>query len=326
MSDAIKSSPAVQGKTILERYEDLHTGGEMSLSRTYADKFPFLEHLLKEKVRGRAVLDFGCGPGRLSLMLARFANTVHGIDFSAPGIEMANLLAAITSTENVRFTVGDLDAVRGGDKRYDVIVVAGTIEHFADPLAAIRAWDRVLLPGGLLVVECPGFNNLRGDIYNTLGKLIGLPMSLTDVWQVHHTDVEDWARELGMKLERVAGGHYDLGFLDRALDDLRTRAPKAAQDARLGEDWDWDAFFAWVERRIQDNRLFVWELRDAGILREVPESEPLRAERPDGMDELTWNRIYEYLTYSGWRERLYTETEPFCFYGASAVYFLRSPW
>jgi 2-polyprenyl-3-methyl-5-hydroxy-6-metoxy-1,4-benzoquinol methylase len=324
MSDATKSSAAVQARTILERYEDLYASGEMSLSKTYADKFPFLEHLLKEEVDGRAVLDFGCGPGRLSLMLARFADSVHGIDFSAPGIEMASLLAAMTSNKNVRFTVGDLDAVEGSDECYDVIVVAGTIEHLPDPLAALRTWHGALVPGGLLVIQCPSFENLRGDIYNTLGKLLGLPMSLTDVWQIHHRDAERWAQELGMELERTVGGHYDLGFLDRALEDLRTRAPKAARDARLGKDWDWDRFFAWMERRVEGNRPLVQNLYDAGILRELPESEPLRAERPDGMDDPTWNRIHEYLTYSGWRERLYTDTEPFCFYGASAVYFLRS--
>jgi 2-polyprenyl-3-methyl-5-hydroxy-6-metoxy-1,4-benzoquinol methylase len=324
MSDAVRHSPQVAGKTILERYEELYASGEMSLSKTYADKFPLLEHLLKEEVAGKSVLDFGCGPGRLSLMLARFAGTVHGIDFSAPGIEMANLLAEVTATSNVRFTVGDLDAVEGGDERYEVIVVAGTIEHLPDSLAALRVWRGALTPDGLLVVQCPSFENFRGDVYNTLGRLIRLPMSLTDVWQVHHTDAEGWARELGMELERVVGGHYNLGFLERVAEDLRTRVPKAARDAALGGDWDWDGFFAWLERRIEDNRMLVGHLREAGVLHELPESEPLWAERPDGIDEQSWNRIHEYLTYSGWGERLYADAEPFRCYGASAVYFLRS--
>ena len=324
MSDGVRSAPRVQGKTILERYEELYASGEMSLSKTYADKFPLLEHLLREEVAGGSVLDFGCGPGRLSLMLARFADRVHGVDFSAPGIGIADLLAEITSTENVRFTVADLDAVAGSDERYDVVVAAGTIEHLPDPLDALRVWQRVLVPGGLLAIQTPSFDNFRGDVYNTLGGLLGLPMSLTDVRQVRNADAEGWAGELDMDLERVVGGHYDLGFLDRAAEDLRTRAPKAARDAALGDGWDWEAFFAWMERRVEDNRLLIRHLRDTGVLRELPECEPLRAERPEGMDGETWAVLHEYLTYSGWRERLHTDTAPFCFYGASAVYLLRA--
>ncbi|MFZ1057707.1 MAG: class I SAM-dependent methyltransferase, partial [Candidatus Rokuibacteriota bacterium] len=56
---------------IRERYRKLYSAGHLSLSKNYSDKFPLLEHVLKDAVRGRSVLDFGCGPGRLALMLAR---------------------------------------------------------------------------------------------------------------------------------------------------------------------------------------------------------------------------------------------------------------
>ena len=65
---------------IRERYRKLYSAGHLSLSKNYSDKFPLLEHVLKDAVRGRSVLDFGCGPGRLALMLARHAREVHGVD------------------------------------------------------------------------------------------------------------------------------------------------------------------------------------------------------------------------------------------------------
>lgn len=323
MADRADSTPEVQGQTILERYERLYAAGDMSLSRNYSDKFPFLEHLLKPEVVKGSVLDFGCGPGRLSLMLARWAREVEGVDFSEPGIETARDLARITGSENVRFSVGDLDSGDWLERRFDVIVVAGTLEHLADPPAAIATWRDRLGPGGLLCVQTPSFDNFRGDVYTTLLKLVGLPMSLTDVWQVNHRDVESWAREAGMRVDRVAGGHYDFAFLGRVREDFEQRVRAAARDKGVGEDWDFEAFFDWLDRRAADNRLLLEHFEALGALRPVPPSRPLRCERPAGMADDLWERIELYLTYSGWRERWYADTPPLCFLGGSAAYFLR---
>jgi 2-polyprenyl-3-methyl-5-hydroxy-6-metoxy-1,4-benzoquinol methylase len=327
MSNDTEPTPAaeVQGQTILARYEQLYGAGEMSLSRNYADKFPLLEHLLKAQVAGRRVLDFGCGPGRLSLMLGRYAREVHGVDFAEAGIALGELLTRATRSDNVQFFVGDLDFVGQADHRYDVIVVAGTLEHMIDPLETLQALARGLEPGGLLVVQTPSFSNFRGDTYNTLGLLLGLPMSLTDVRQVRHDDVANWADALGLRLEKVVGGHYDLGFLERVEEDLQQRVRAAARDRGVGEDWDFDAYFDWMRRRAEDNRLMVEYLKGAGMLRAVPPAAPLTAERPDDIPDELWEEMHRYLTYSGWREPYYCEVRPFSYYGASAVYFLRAP-
>ena len=315
----------MEGQTILSRYEELYGAGEMSLSRNYADKFPLLDHLLKTQVAGATVLDFGCGPGRLSLMLGRHAREVHGIDFAEPGIALGNLLSRATGSDNVKFFVGDLDFVGEAGHHYDVVVVAGTLEHLVDPMEALRTLSLALKPGGLLVVQTPSFSNFRGDTYNTLGLLVGLPMSLTDVRQVRHDHVAQWASTLGLGLEKVVGGHYDLGFLDRVEEDLQQRVRAAARDRGVGEDWDFDAYFEWVGQRIEDNRLLVNYLKSAGILRPVPPADPLTAERPHNVSDQLWGEMHQYLTYAGWRERYYCEVQPFNYYGASAVYFLRAP-
>lgn len=304
-------------------YDALYGSGEMSLSRNYSDKFPLLEHLLAPEARGRTVLDVGCGPGRLSLMLARHAADVHGIDYSAEGIRMASLLARVTGTANVRFSYGDLDTIRAEACAYDVIVLAGVLEHLEQPLAQLRGLAASLAPSGLLCLQTPSFANFRGDVYNTLGTLLGLPMSLTDLWQVTPRAVTEIAAATGLTLEKVVGGHYHLGFLDRIVEDFRQRVPAAARDAGQGAGWDWDRFFTWLGARVEQNRalLEAWVAR--GELRPVPRPAPLRAVRPDGLDDDVWAALAAYVGYDGWREPYYCDIAPLCYFGASAVYFLR---
>jgi len=310
-------------REIRERYQRLYAGGQLSLSKNYSDKFPLLEHVLKEAVSERRVLDFGCGPGRLALMLARYAREVHGVDYAGEGIELAEILARAAGLGNATFSEGDLAWLRAQGRRYDVIVLAGVLEHLEEPLDQLRALAGLLTPGGLLCVQTPSFANFRGDVYNTLGHLLGLPMSLTDLWQVTPRVMEEWAPRMGLRLERVVGGHYRLGFLDRVLEDFRQRVPAAARDAGQGAGWDWERFFAWLAERAEQNRALIdaWLAQQA--LKPVPPSPPLRAVRPAGVDDAMWAGLEGYLTYTGWREPWYSDVAPVCYYGASAIYCFR---
>ena len=306
-----------------ERYQALYRSGEMSLSKNYSDKFPLLEHCLREAVRGKSVLDFGCGPGRLSLMLARWSARVHGMDFAPAGIELAGLLAQVTETRNVSFSVGDVSTLAAMDRTYEVAVLAGVLEHCPEPVRMLRSLCKVLTPDGLLVVQSPSFANFRGDAYNTLLNLLKLPMSLTDLFQVTPRHIASWAQELDLTLERVVGGHYALGYLERVLDDFRQRIPAAARDAGVSEQCRFDQFFSWMQDRIEENRLLIEHAARLGLLKPVPPSAPLSAKRPPKIDNGLWTSVSTYLTYDGWREPYYSDTSPWCYLGASATYLLR---
>jgi len=316
---------ARSGGDVRAVYDELYGRGEMSLSRNYSDKFPLLEHVLAPEVRDRTLLDFGCGPGRLALMLARHARAVHGVDYSAPGVEMASLLARAASADNATFACGDLEAVLADRRRWDVIVLAGVLEHLDQPSQQLGALAGRLTPGGLLCLQTPSFANFRGDVYNTLGTLLRLPMSLTDLWQVTPRTMRSIAGDIGLDLERVVGGHYRFAFLDRVLEDFRQRVPAAARDAGQGAGWQWERFFDWIAERLEQNRGLIDAWVAQNVLKPVPRPAPLRATRPDGLDDTVWSALVTYLTYDGWREPWYSDVAPVCHYGASAVYLLRAP-
>jgi len=256
-------------------------------------------------------------------MLARHARAVHGVDYAGEGIELAGLLARAARLTNVTFDEGDLDWVLGRPERYDAIVLAGVLEHLEQPVAQLTALAGRLDAGGLLCVQSPSFANFRGDVYNTLGALLGLPMSLTDLWQVTPAAMEAAAGAMGLRLEKVVGGHYRFAFLERVLEDFRQRVPSAARDAGQGAGWQWERFFAWIAERTEQNRALLDAWVAQGLLKPVPASPPLPAERPAGLDDETWRALEQYLTYDGWREPWYSDVAPVCHLGASAVYFFR---
>ncbi len=106
-------------------------------------------------LRGRRVLDVGCGTGRLLAALAeRHAVKAWGIDASPEMVEVAR--AALPATAGVR--VGRAEALPFRDGWFERVVMRMVVHHLDRPAAFAEA-RRVLGEGGTLgiVTEDPAF-------------------------------------------------------------------------------------------------------------------------------------------------------------------------
>lgn len=93
----------------------------------------FVTHFFsKEKITGKKILDFGCGPGYYSTILAQRGAHVTGIDRSAFLIYKANDLKQKLRLKNIEFFQGDfLDfATNVPPKEFDYIIAIDTIVSF----------------------------------------------------------------------------------------------------------------------------------------------------------------------------------------------------
>jgi SAM-dependent methyltransferase len=106
-------------------------------------------------VPGATVLDVGCGPGTITLDVARRVApaAVLGIDMSAEVIASAAADAERSAVRNVDFAVGDIYALEHADASFDVVHAHQVLQHVADPVAALREMRRVCKPDGVVAAR-----------------------------------------------------------------------------------------------------------------------------------------------------------------------------
>lgn len=141
----------------------LEATGERLIPEAYAGSVVLAEHLARYRLaarlaRGRDVLDAACGEGYGSAMLAAAgAASVVGIDIDAPTVAHARDAHGIDARE------GDVSRLPFDDATFDLVVSFETIEHVAEPEAALDEFRRVLSPGGVLVVSTPNTDEYLED-------------------------------------------------------------------------------------------------------------------------------------------------------------------
>jgi 2-polyprenyl-3-methyl-5-hydroxy-6-metoxy-1,4-benzoquinol methylase len=106
------------------------------------------------------ILDFGCGTGWLSEMLAKFG-AITGVDLAESAIATAR-----ARCPNGTFFAGDIFKLSLPANHYDVVVSQEVIAHVPDQLAYVNRAANVLKPGGYLIITTPNkFVIDRADVF-----------------------------------------------------------------------------------------------------------------------------------------------------------------
>lgn len=120
-----------------------------SLTRTAESNAAYL---LPYLVPGIRVLDFGCGPGSMSLSLAKriYPGEMHGVDMEESLIELARSKARESGQGNAIFHVGDVTDLPFEDNFFDIAHGHNIMMHVPDTRALLGEVKRVLKPGGII--------------------------------------------------------------------------------------------------------------------------------------------------------------------------------
>jgi SAM-dependent methyltransferase len=103
---------------------------------------------------GERVLDVGCGCGGTTLLAARAAHWVVGLDLSGPMLAVARHLAEAAGAANTAFVRGDAQDSPLRPATCDVLISSFGVMFFADPAAAFANLARAVRPGGRLAFLC----------------------------------------------------------------------------------------------------------------------------------------------------------------------------
>ena len=171
-------------------------------------------YLLPHLRAGLRLLDFGCGPGTITVGLAQAVDPgqVHGIDLEESQVELARAAARDGGHENATFHVGSVYELPFEDEYFDVAHCHTVLTHVPDTGRALREVSRVLKPGGLIASR----------------EMIG---SCSFKEPVGEDTAEAWDTFLGMLAAN--GGHPEMGK------ELKSHLLRAGfTDIRAGASFD----------------------------------------------------------------------------------------
>lgn len=114
-------------------------------------------------VKGKKILDLGCGTGIYSKLLTKKGAKIKGIDISNKMIEIAR-----KENSNVEFIVGGIEKLPYKNNEFDIVLSALVLEHVKNWSKILREVNRVLKKGGLFVfsIENPVINATKGIRYH----------------------------------------------------------------------------------------------------------------------------------------------------------------
>ncbi len=134
--------------------------------------------------------DLGCGTGRVAGAIAPFVAEVVAVDDSGPMLEAAQVRLA--GQQNVDVRRGSLESLPIEDGALDAAIICLVLHYVTEPPLALREAQRVLRPGGrLLVVDMVAHDReeYRAEMGHTW---LGFPPER----------VMDWMEEAGLERAR----------------------------------------------------------------------------------------------------------------------------
>jgi SAM-dependent methyltransferase len=235
-------------RSIVEQWDSDRwiTEQDFSRSRTSFDLGDLKEAVKPLRTDGvHRLLDIGCGFGGLSALTGHYtgAEEICGVDIDERVIEEAR-----SKGVSVQLVDAGTEALPYPDGHFDLVMTLGMMDYLITFDAMIREMNRVLSPGGRVLVALPNLGSwhnrlvlLRGyqprDVEVSSEVLVGVPGNYPGVpaGHIHIPTVRAFTELMthhGFRMERVTGGRPRMNSVHPAIrlaDKLFTRRATLAR-------------------------------------------------------------------------------------------------
>jgi len=138
-----------------------------------AGRFSYFSHALNRLFTqyarpGERVLEIGCADSAWVPHLSARGCDVWGIDYSPGGLELVEERLR-ASGGRARLVEGDALGSNGlPTNTFDLVYSLGVVEHFSEPLHAVRRFAAYARPGGLVLTLVPNLAGIWGQLQSRL--------------------------------------------------------------------------------------------------------------------------------------------------------------
>ena len=167
----------------------------------------------RASLKGKTVVDIGCGGGILAESMALKGANVLGIDMGKAPLSVASLhkLETGAELEYLQITAEELADKEAG--KYDVVTCMEMLEHVPDPSSVIAACSKLVKPDGHVF-----FSTINRNPKSYLFAIVGaeyimqmLPKGTHEYSKfIKPSELEAWARDADLHLRELTGMSYNL--------------------------------------------------------------------------------------------------------------------
>ena len=164
-------------------------------------------------LKGKQVLDVGCGGGILADAMARAGAHVTGIDLASKSLKVAQLHALETQTPNIQYREVSAEALAAAEPAsFDVVTCMEMLEHVPDPASVVQACATLVKPGGWVF-----FSTLNRNLQSFLFAIVGAEYVLNLLPKGTHeyakfirpSELAGFCRDAGLQMQASRGLQYN---------------------------------------------------------------------------------------------------------------------
>lgn len=164
-------------------------------------------------LKGKRVLDIGCGGGILADAMARQGAQVLGIDLATKALKVAQLHALEANTQGVEYREISAEALATEQPgSFDVVTCMEMLEHVPDPSSVVRACATLVKPGGQVF-----FSTINRNAKAFLFAIVGAEYMLNLLPRGTHeyakfikpSELAAYCRSAGLDLQQTKGMEYN---------------------------------------------------------------------------------------------------------------------
>ena len=164
------------------------------------------------ELRGKMVLDVGCGGGILTEAMATRGAKVTGIDLADKPLKVAQLHLLESKLEVIYRNIAVEALAQEAPHGFDVVTCMEMLEHVPDPASAVRACAALLKPGGHAFFATLN-RNPKSYLYAIIGAeyvLNLLPRGTHDYARfIKPSELSATCRSAGLEIGGITGMTYN---------------------------------------------------------------------------------------------------------------------